>query len=135
MSAIYEANNFLSRKAWIPTKRKVMKEKSRHPVPVKWLFQSKEEHGGLIRLKSRNLVKGYIQVPRVDFTKSLSKVVPDTSTRVLIGLNLYHEEEVWVAELCEVEAAFLHPNMEVEMFIEWNEGIVGLGIITKEFLE
>ena len=34
-----------------------------------------------------------------------------------------------------MEAALLHPNREVEMFIEWFEGIVDLGIISKEFLE
>ena len=30
--------------------------------------------------------------------------------------------------------AFLHPNIEVEMYFEWPEGIVVLGIISEEFL-
>ena len=30
-----------------------------------------------------------------------------------------------------MEAAFLRPNMEVEMSIEWPEVILDLGIITK----
>ena len=34
-----------------------------------------------------------------------------------------------------MEEAFLHRNMEVEMYIEWPEGIVDLGIITNNFLE
>ena len=50
-------------------------------------------------------------------------------------MTLYHEEYVWIANVCDAEAAFLHCNMEVEMFIEWNEGIVDLGIIAKEFME
>ena len=33
-----------------------------------------------------------MQVPGVDFTESLSPVTSDTSTRILIELNLYHEE-------------------------------------------
>ena len=33
-----------------------------------------------------------------------------------------------------MEAASLHPNMEVEMLIKWPEGIVDLVIITKDFL-
>ena len=49
----------------------------------------------------------------------------------MIGLTLYHEENGWVSEIFEAEAAFLYPNMEVEMFIKWPEGIVYLGIITK----
>ena len=35
MSAISEVNNFLSRKAWIPTKRSAAKAKYRKSVPVK----------------------------------------------------------------------------------------------------
>ena len=34
-----------------------------------------------------------------------------------------------------MEAEFLHPDIQIEMFIEYPEGIVDLGIITKEFLE
>ena len=34
-----------------------------------------------------------------------------------------------------MELEFMHPNMEVQMYIEWLEGITDLGIITKEFLE
>ena len=88
MSSISEVNNFLSRKAWIPTKRSVIKAKGRKLVPVKWVFKIKEEAGGLIRTKSRYVVKGCMQVPGVDFTESLSPVAPDTSTRILIGLTL-----------------------------------------------
>ena len=85
---ISEMNNFLSRRTWIPTKRSVVKAKGRNPVPVKWVVKIKEEAGGLIRLKSRNVVKGYMQVLGVYFTESLSPVASDTSTRILIGLNL-----------------------------------------------
>ena len=71
----------------------------------------------------------------VDFTESLYQVASDTSTRILIVLNLYCEDYGWIAELCDAEAAFLHPNMEVEIYIECIEGIVYLGIISKEFLK
>ena len=68
ISEISEVNHFLSRKAWIPTKISVVKSKGRKPVPVKWVFKSKEEADGLIILELINLVKGYMQVPVVDFT-------------------------------------------------------------------
>ena len=42
------------------TKCRVNKRKK--PVPVKWLFNSKEDTDELIHLKLRNLVKGYMQV-------------------------------------------------------------------------
>ena len=75
-----------------------------------------------------------MQVPGVDFTKSLYPVAPDNSTRILIGLTLYYEDDGWIAELCDVEAAFIHPNMEIDMYIEWPEGIVDLGFISEDFL-
>ena len=34
-------------------------------------------------------------------------------------------------EICDTEAEFLNPDMEVDMYIEWPEGIMYLGIITK----
>ena len=37
--------------------------------------------------------------------------------------------------MCDVEVAFLHTDMPSEMFAEFPEGIVELGIIKKLFLE
>ena len=70
----------------------------------------------------------------VYFTYSFSSVVLDTSTRIRIVLTLYYEDGGWISEFCDIEAAFIHPNMEVKMYIEWPEGIVDLGIISEEFL-
>ena len=91
MSAIYEVKNFLSRKAWITIKKIILKAKGKKPVPVKWVFNSKEETDGLINLKSINLVKGYMQVHWVEYTESFLPNATNTSTRILIGMNLYHE--------------------------------------------
>ena len=115
---IFEVNVFVSRKAWIPIKISIVKSKGRNPVPAKGVFNSKEETGWLIRMKSRNLVKGYMQVPGVDYTESFSPNATNTSTSIMIGLTLYHEEEGWVSQLCELEAELLHPNIPIDMFIE-----------------
>ena len=76
-----------------------------------------------------------MQVYEADFTESFLPVASDTSTSILIVMTLYHEEDGWITELCDVEAALMNRNMEVEMYIEWHEGIVDLVIITKGFLE
>ena len=117
ISAISELNNFLSRNTWTTMNRSVMKAKVRKPVTYKWVFKSKEDPDGLIHLKSINLVNGYLQVPGVDFTDLFSPAASDTSTRILIGMTLYHEENGGVAEICDMEVSFLHSNMEVEIFI------------------
>ena len=69
MSAISEVKKLISRKAWILTKRSVVKYKGRKPVPVKWVFKGKEDADGLIRIKPRNIIKGYVQSPGVDSTE------------------------------------------------------------------
>ena len=75
---------FMSRKSWILTKRSVIKGKVRKSVPFKWVFKSQEEAERLFFLKSRNVVNGYMEVPGVDFTDSLSPVASDTSTRIAV---------------------------------------------------
>ena len=45
-----------------------------------------------------------MQVPGVELTESFLIVASYTSTRILIGLNLYHEEEVWVSKICDMES-------------------------------
>ena len=76
-----------------------------------------------------------MQLPGVDFTESFYPVALDTSTRILIELTLYYEDDVWIAELCDAEVTFFHTNTEVKMYIEWPEGIVDLGIISEDFLK
>ena len=118
MSTISEVNKILPRKAWIPTKRCVVKPKGKKPVPVKWVFKSKEEADSLIRLNLRNVVKGYMQVTGFAFTELFYPVTSETSTRVPIRFTTYNEDDGWIADICDVEAALLHPNMEVNMYIE-----------------
>ena len=67
-----------------------MKAKIRKPVPVNWVFKIKEDPDRLFFMKSRNIVKVYTQVPVVHFADSFSIFVSDTSTRILIGMTLYH---------------------------------------------
>ena len=119
MSAIYEVNGFLSRNTGITTMRSATKAKGRNIVPVKWLSKGKEYPDGLIRLNSINVFKGYIEVPGVDFTESLQPVTLNTQTRILVEMTLYQKEEVWISDICNVEAAFLNTDITVDMFIEW----------------
>ena len=76
-----------------------------------------------------------MQVPGVEYTESFSIFATETSTSIMIGIILFHKEEGWFAEICDMESAFVHLDMTVEMFIKCHEGIVELDIITKEFME
>ena len=69
-----------------------------------------------------------MQIPGVDYTESFSVVVTDTTTRTDFGFELMNED--WICECFDVEAGFLNPYLEKEMYIEFPEGIVELGFIT-----
>ena len=116
-SMISEVNNFLYRDAWMPRNLAKVRKKGRKPIPTKWVFKTKLEANGTERLKSRIVTKGYLQVPVVDFTEKFSPVATDTSTRIIIGLTLYYTADGWICEAFDVEAAFLEPYLDIEMYI------------------
>ena len=130
-----EVNNFSHQKAWMPRKLSEVRKKGRKPIMVKWVFKTKLEPDGSEWLKSRIVTKGYPQVPGVDFTESFSPVALHSSTRIIISVTLYFTEEGWVCEVFDVEAAFLEPFLDIEMYICWPEGMVELGFLTKEEYE
>jgi hypothetical protein len=83
-------------------------------------------------------VKGYMQIPGVDFTESFSPVATDATIRMIIGIFLFqlnHKGEDWILEMFDVEAAFLNAELDKPMYVEWPEGIVELGFLTQEELD
>ena len=76
------------------------------------------------------MVKGYLQIPGVDFTESFAPVATDTTIRLLIGFVLHNAS--WKCHMFDVEAAFLNAEMEKPMYLEWPEGMIELGFITRE---
>ena len=70
-------------------------------------------------------------IPGVHFTEKLSPVAIDTSTGIIIALVLYYFHLGLVHEAFDGEAAFLEPYMDIEMYVQWSEGIVELGFFPK----
>ena len=67
VSAVSEIKENMSIKSCIPIKISKVKDKGMKPVPLKWVFNSKEYPDLSIRFKSRNAVKGYMKVPGVNY--------------------------------------------------------------------
>ena len=93
----------------------------------------------LLRYKVRNCVLGYEQIPIVDYTESYAAVVADQTIRTALGISLFYKflgmsveetlreievlkeeaDDEWVlAEILDVEAAFLNALIEEEVYIE-----------------
>ena len=87
-------------------------------VPSKWVFKKKLEQDSSIRFKSRIVSKGYMQVYGIDYKESFSPVASSSSVRMGIALTLYFEDEDWICEVIDIEAAFLEGDIEEPMYIE-----------------
>ena len=120
-----EIENFYKRGVWKKFPRSDLN--GRKPLGSRWVFKMKKEHDNSIRYKARVVVKGYVQIPGVDFTDSFSPVATDSAMRTIFALTLFHdnknENERWICEVIDVEAAFLEADMDENIYIEWPDGV------------
>ena len=87
-----EFMNFLKRGSWKKKLRSDVKRLGRKIIGTKLVFKKKDEQDGTVRLKTRAVTKGYLQIPGVDFTESFSPVAADTTIRVAISITLYYDD-------------------------------------------
>lgn len=94
--------------------------KGKKALKNRWVYRLKqEEHSSNPRYKARLVVKGFNQRKGVDFSEIFSPVVKMSSIRVVLGLAAILDLEV---EQMDVKTAFLHGNLEEEIYMEQPEG-------------
>ena len=94
--------------------------KGRRALKNKWVFRIKSEEGNSKpRYKARLVVKGFSQKKGVDFEEIFSPVVKMFSIRVVLGLATVLDLEI---EQLDVKTAFLHGDLEEEIYMEQPEG-------------
>lgn len=100
--------------------------KDKKVVRCKWVFRKKEGIPGVedSRFKARLVAKGYSQVPGVDYTDVFSPVVKHSSIRALLGIVAQHDLEL---EQLDVKTAFLHGELEEDIYMEQPEGFITSG--------
>ena len=72
-----------------------------------------------MRYKSRLVVKGFEQKKGIDFDEIISPVVKMTSIRTILSIAASLDLEV---EKLDVKTAFLHGDLEEEIYMEQPEG-------------
>ncbi|KAK1649737.1 hypothetical protein QYE76_067542 [Lolium multiflorum] len=92
-------------------------------VRCKWIFKRKE---GLSpneppRFKARLVAKGFSQIPGIDYNDVFSPVVKHSSIRAFFGIVAMHDLEL---EQLDVKTAFLHGELEEEIYMDQPEGFV-----------
>ncbi|GJY36124.1 putative RNA-directed DNA polymerase [Tanacetum coccineum] len=110
MNSLHENNTF----------ELVKLPKGKRALKNKWVYKLKtEEHTSRPRYKARLVVKGFSQKRGIDFDEIFSPVVKMGSIRVVLGLAASLDLEV---EQMDVKTAFLHGDLDKEIYMEQLEG-------------
>lgn len=71
-------------------------------------------------------------MPGIDYMEKFAPVACDATTKVILALTLYKQDERWTCETIDVEVAFLESPIEKPTFMELPPGTVELNHITKK---
>jgi hypothetical protein len=110
-----EMKSLISNKTWelaeLPVGKKALHNK--------WVYRVKEEHNGSKRHKARLVVKGFQQKEGIDFTDIFSPVVKLNTIRSV--LSIVAAEGLHLEQL-DVKTAFLHGDLDEEIYMQQPEG-------------
>lgn len=99
----------------------VVAPKKKKIVGCKWVYKRKEgtpDSGGPV-YKARVVARGFTQVEGVDFHEVFSPAVKHSSIRVLLALVAMEDLEL---HQLDVKTAFLHGDLEEEIYMKQPEG-------------
>ncbi|RVW14253.1 Retrovirus-related Pol polyprotein from transposon TNT 1-94 [Vitis vinifera] len=93
------------------------------PVDCKWLFKIKDgiSEDEPPKYKSRLVAKGFSQKEGIDYNEVFSPIVKHKSIRVLLAMVSIFNLEL---DQLDVKTAFLHGNLEEEIYMKQPEGFV-----------
>jgi ATP-binding cassette subfamily B (MDR/TAP) protein 1 len=98
--------------------------KGKKALKNKWVYRVKtKEHSSHPRYKAM-VVKGFSHKKGIDFDEIFSPVVKMSSIQVVLGIAANMDLEI---EQLEVKAAFLHGDLEDEIYMEQLEGFMVAG--------
>lgn len=90
-----------------------------------WVLKRKRDaKGNVIRYKARLVAKGYSQQKGIDYTETFAPVAKFSSIRLLLALAAHHD---WDIHQMDVKTAFLHGDLDVEIYMRQPEDFVEVG--------
>ena len=105
----------------LPTGKKV--------IGCNWVFVVKvNPDGSVARLKARLMANGYAQTYGVEYSDTFSPVAKMTFVRLFISLAATYN---WDLHQLDIKNAFLHGDLQEEVYMEQPRGFVAHGEIGK----
>ena len=99
--------------------------KGQKTIGVKWVFKTKlNEKGEVDKHKARLVAKGYKQKYGVDYTEVFAPVARQDTTRLVISLAAQNS---WPIFQLDVKSAFLHGELQEQVFVDQPPGYVQQG--------
>nr|AFP55578.1 copia-type polyprotein [Rosa rugosa] len=89
-------------------------------IGVKWVFKTKyNEHGKVDKCKARLVAKGYAQQFGIDYTEVYAPVARWDTIRLIVALAA---QKNWTIFQLDVKSAFLHGELNEDVYIEQPQG-------------
>ncbi|GKV47061.1 hypothetical protein SLEP1_g53999 [Rubroshorea leprosula] len=99
--------------------------KGKKTIGVKWVYKTKlKENGEVDKYKACLVAKGYKQEFGVDYQEVFAPVVRHDTIRLVISLAAQNS---WPVFQLDVKSAFLHGDLDEQVFIEQPPGYVKVG--------
>lgn len=94
-------------------------------IGVKWVYKTKlKENGEVDKYKARLVAKGYKQEFGVDYREAFAPVVRHDTIRLVISLAAQNS---WPIFQLDVKSAFLHGDLEEQVYIDQTPGYIKAG--------
>lgn len=95
------------------------------PIGLKWVFKlKKNSEGEVVKHKARLVAKGYVQKKGIDFDEVFAPVARLDTVRLMLAMAA---NRGWQVHHLDVKSAFLHRELEEEVYVSQPEGYVVKG--------
>ncbi|KAF8688081.1 hypothetical protein AX14_003534, partial [Amanita brunnescens Koide BX004] len=94
--------------------------KDQKPIKCRWVYNVKTDG----HKQGHLVMKGFSQIPGIDFEETFSPVTHFETVRLLLALSALED---WEIKALDVKTAFLYGNLDEELYMEQPEGFIKQG--------